>query len=150
MYLDKIYALQTGVSLKVSTKALQEFIANAISTRKFSELASIRSTTDLYAYLSVVVCAGAEELIKRRQRWINHKIKADLIAGQPVAFNSFCNLFWRNLDEDDPDGDEWQLLMASDQFYAQLTMLLHKLRIAERNLQQYSGAISAELYLGSA
>ena len=150
MYLDKIYALQTGVSLKVSTKALQEFITNAISTKKFSELARIRSTMDLYAYLSVVVCAGAEDLIKRRQRWINHKTKADLIAGQPVPFNTFCNLFWRNLDEDDPDGDEWQQLIASDEFYSQLTILLHKLRIAERNLQQYNGSAMLDFNLGSA
>lgn len=149
MYLDKIYALQTGVSLKVSTTALQEFIANAIRTKNFSELVSIRSTTDLYAHLSVVVCAGAEELIKRRQRWINHKIKADLIAGKPVPFNTFCNLFWRNLDEDDPDGDEWQQLIASDEFYSQLTILLHKLRIAERSLQQSNNAIP-DFYLGSA
>ena len=149
MYLDKIYVLQTGVSLKVSTMALQELIARAINTRKFPELQSIRSTTDLYAYLSVVVCAGAEDLIKRRQRWINHKTKADLIAGQPVPFNIFCNLFWRNLDEDDPDGDEWQQLIASDEFYSQLTILLHKLRIAERSLQQSSGAIP-DFYLGSA
>ena len=150
MYLDKIYVLQTGVSLKVSTMALQELIARAINTRKFPELQSIRSTTDLYAYLSVVVCAGAEDLIKRRQRWINHKTKADLIAGQPVPFNIFCNLFWRNLDEDDPDGDEWQQLIASDEFYSQLTILLHKLRIAERNLQQYNGSAMLDFNLSSA
>ena len=150
MYLDKIYVLQTGVSLKVSTMALQELIARAINTRKFPELQSIRSTTDLYAYLSVVVCAGAEDLIKRRQRWINHKTKADLIAGQPVPFNIFCNLFWRNLDEDDPDGDEWQQLIVSDEFYSQLTILLHKLRIAERNLQQYNGSAMLDFNLGSA
>jgi len=141
MYLDKIYVLQTGVSLKVSTHALQELIAHAINTQKIPELKSIHGIADLYAYLSVVVCAGAEDLIKRRQRWINHKIKADLIAGRPVPFNSFCNLFWRNLDEDDPDGDEWQQLIASDQFYTQMTILLNKLRIAERSLQQYKDAI---------
>lgn len=149
MYLDKIYVLQTGVSLKVSTISLQELIANAINTQKFPELKSIHSTSDLYAYLSVVVCAGAEDLIKRRQRWINHKIKADLIAGRPVPFNSFCNLFWRNLDEDDPDGDEWQQLIASDQFYSEMAILLNKLRIAERSLQQYKGAIP-DWSLGSA
>lgn len=149
MYLDKIYVLQTGVSLKVSTIALQELIANAINTQKFPELKSIHSTSDLYAYLSVVVCAGAEDLIKRRQRWINHKIKADLIAGRPIPFNSFCNLFWRNLDEDDPDGDEWQQLIASDQFYSEMAILLNKLRIAERSLQQYKGAIP-DWFLGSA
>ena len=136
MYFDKIYVLQTGVSLKVSTMALQELIARAINTRKFPELQSIRSTTDLYAYLSVVVCVGAEDLIKRRQRWINHKTKADLIAGQPVPFNTFCNLFWRNLDEDDPDGDEWQGLIASDQFHSQSIAFLNKLRMIERSLQQ--------------
>lgn len=149
MYLDKIYVLQTGVSLKVSTIALQELIANAINTQKFPELKSIHSTSDLYAYLSVVVCAGAEDLIKRRQRWINHKIKADLIAGRPIPFNSFCSLFWRNLDEDDPDGDEWQQLIASDQFYSEMAILLNKLRIAERSLQQYKGAIP-DWSLGSA
>ncbi len=149
MNLDKIYVLQTGVSLKISTIALQELIANAIGKQKFPELEEIRSTSDLYAYLSVVVCEGAEDLISRRQRWIDQKIKADLIAGRPIPFNSFCNLFWRNLDEDDPDGDEWQQLMASDQFYSQLTMLLNKLRIAERSLQQYKGAIP-DWYLGSA
>lgn len=149
MNLDKIYVLQTGVSLKISTIALQELIANAIGKQKFPELEEIRSTSDLYAYLSVVVCEGAEDLISRRQRWIDQKIKADLIAGRPVPFNNFCNLFWRNLDEDDPDGDEWQQLMASDQFYSQLTVLLNKLRIAERSLQQYKGSVP-DWYLGSA
>ena len=149
MNLDKIYVLQTGVSFKISTIALQELIANAIGKQKFPELEEIRSTSDLYAYLSVVVCEGAEDLISRRQRWIDQKIKADLIAGRPVPFNNFCNLFWRNLDEDDPDGDEWQQVMASDQFYSQLTVLLNKLRIAERSLQQYKGAVP-DWYLGSA
>ncbi len=149
MYLDKIYVLQTGVSLKISTAALQELIANAIRKQKFPELESIHSTSDLYVYLSVVVCDSAEDLIGRRQPWIDQKIKADLIAGRPVPFNSFCNLFWRNLDEDDPDGDEWQQMMASDQFYSELTVLLNKLRIAERSLQQYKGAVP-DWHLGSA
>ncbi len=141
MYLDKIYTLQTGVSLKISTIALQELIANAIDHCQLSELKSIRCTVDLYAYLSVVVYEGTEDLIARRHLWISPKIKTDLIARQPVSFSSFCNLFWRNLDEDDPDGDEWQQLIASDRFYSQLTVLLNKLRITERNLQQY-GKIS--------
>ena len=149
MYLDKIYVLQTGVSLKISTSALQELIANAIGKQKIPELESLHSLSDLCAYLSVVVSEGAEDLINRRQRWIDQKIKADLIAGRPVPFNNFCNLFWRNLDEDDPDGDEWQQLLASDQFYSQLTMLLNKLRIAERSLQQYKGEVP-DWYLGSA
>ncbi|MDO9470561.1 MAG: hypothetical protein Q7J23_07555 [Nitrosomonas sp.] len=149
MDLDKIYVLQTGVSLKISTIALQELIANAISKQKFPELEKIRSTSDLYAYLSVIVCEGAEDLISRRQRWIDQKIKADLIAGHPVSFRSFCNLFWRNLDEDDPDGDEWQKMIASDQFYFQLTILLNKLRIAERSLQNSKGVLP-EFSLSSA
>jgi len=149
MYLDKIYTLQTGVSLKISTIALQELIANAMSRQELPELESIRCTTDLYTYLSVVVYEGAEELIRRRHRWLNNKIKADLIAGQPVSFTSFCNLFWRNLDEDDPDGDEWQQLIADDRFHSQLTVLLNKLRTAERRLQQYKAAIP-DLYLESA
>lgn len=53
----------------------------------------------------------------------------------------FLHLFWRNLDEDDPDGGEWQQLIASDQFYTQMTILLNKLRIAERSLQQSKRAI---------
>ena len=149
MDLDKIYVLQTGVSLKISTIALQELITNAISKQKFPELEKIRSTSDLYAYLSVVVCEGAEDLISRRQRWIDQKIKTDLIAGHPVSFRSFCNLFWRNLDEDDPDGDEWQKMIASDQFYFQLTILLNKLRIAERSLQNSKGVLP-EFSLSSA
>ncbi|MDP3282365.1 MAG: hypothetical protein Q8M57_15215 [Nitrosomonas sp.] len=149
MDLDKIYVLQTGVSLKISTIALQELIANAISKQKFPELEKIRSTSDLYAYLSVIVCEGAEDLISRRQRWIDQKIKTDLIAGHPVSFRSFCNLFWRNLDEDDPDGDEWQKMIASDQFYFQLTILLNKLRIAERSLQNSKGVLP-EFSLSSA
>ncbi|WP_292916517.1 hypothetical protein [Nitrosomonas sp.] len=134
------------MSLKVSTIALQKLIASAIHKRKFPEL---RCTTDLYDYLSVVVCGGAEGLIERRQRWIDQPIKAELLAGQPVSFRSFCNLFWRNLDEDDPDGDEWQKMIASDQFYFQLTILLNKLRIAERSLKNPKSVLS-ELSLGSA
>ena len=136
MYLDKIYTLQTGVSLKISTLALQELIANAMSRQELPELESIHCTADLYTYLSVAVHEGAEDLIKRRCRWVNNEIKADLIAGRPVSFSGFCNLFWRNLDEDDPDGDEWHRLIASDRFHSQLVVLLNKLRIAKRNLQQ--------------
>lgn len=137
MYLDKIYTLQTGVSLKISTIALQELIANAINRQELPELESIRSITDLHAYLSVVVHEGAEDLIKRRRCWASNEIKTDLIAGRSVSFEDFCGIFWRNLDEDDPDGDEWHRLIASDRFYSQLTILLHKLRAAERRLHQY-------------
>lgn len=142
MSLDKIYVLQTGVSLKVSTIALQELIANAAGTQKISELENIRSTTDLYHHLSVVVDKGAEGLIKRRQPWVDRQIKSDLIAGQPIPFNSFCRLFWRNLDEEDQDGDEWLKLMASDQFYTQMTILLNKVRAIARSLQHKEEMIS--------
>jgi hypothetical protein len=78
----------------------------------------------------------AEALIDRRQRWVNNKMKKDLISKRPVLFSSFCHLFWRNLDEDDPDGDEWQGLIASDQFHSQSIAFLNKLRMIERSLQQ--------------
>ncbi len=142
MYLDKIHTLQTGVSFKISTTALQEMIASAINQRKLSELENIHALADLYVYLSVIVYEGAEDLVKRRQQWVNQKTKAALIAQKPVPFSNFCNLFWRNLDEADPDGDEWQQLLASEQFHTQLTMLLNKIRITERNLQQYKQALS--------
>lgn len=150
MYLDKIYTLQTNVSLKISTIGLQKLIAKAIDRDELSELKNIRCTADLYIYLSVIVYEGTEGLIKRRHRWTDPEIEADLIARKPVSFSSFCNLFWRNLDEDDPDGDEWQQLIASDRFYSQLTALLHKLRITERNLQQYHARAVSDLNLESA
>lgn len=137
MCLDKIHTLRTGVSLEISTTVLHELIAKAINRHELSELAAIHSPADLHEYLSVIVYSGAEELVQRRQRWINQKLKQDLIAQRPIQFNRFSNLFWRNLDEDDPDGDEWQQLIASDEFQIQLTMLLNKLRITERNLLQY-------------
>ena len=137
MDIDKIYTLQTGVSLKISTIALQDLIANAINRQESHELGIINKITDLHAYLSVVVHEGAEDLMNRRHCWTSNKIKADLIAGQSVSFKDFCSIFWRNLDEDDPDGDEWHRLIASDRFYSQLTILLHKIRAAERRLHQY-------------
>lgn len=147
MNLDKIHVLRTGVSLKVSTAALQELITKIVGAQS-GELDSIRSTADLYAYLSIVVYDGAEELIGRRQRWIDQKTKADLIAGQPIPFHSFNSLFWRNLDEDDPDGDEWQQLLASDEFYSQLTVLLNKVRAIARSLQHQNESL-LQLPLGA-
>ena len=149
MYLDKIYTLQTGVSLEISTIVLQDLFENAINGQEFHELESILSTADLHTYLSVVVHAGAEDLMKRRHCWASKKIKTDLIAGQSVSFKDFCSIFWRNLDEDDPDGDEFYRLIASDIFYSQLTVLLHKLRVAERRLHQYNEE-TPELNLGPA
>lgn len=145
MYLDKIYTLQTGTKFKIATSTLQELIANAITRQEFSELEKIRCITDLYAYLSVIVYEGAEDLVKRRQRWTSKKMKANLIAGRSVLFREFGHLFWRNIDEDDPDGDEWHRLIASDCFYSELTGWLHKLRIAEQNICQSNKAMP-ELY----
>lgn len=141
MCLDKIYTLQTGVSLEISTAILQRLTANAINQQQLSELENIRCIADLYIYLSVIIYEGAEDLIKRRHRWINHKLKKAIMTKQPIPFNTFCKLFWRNLDEDDPDGDEWQQFIASDQFYSQSTALLNKLHITERNLQQYKNIL---------
>jgi hypothetical protein len=135
MYLDKMHIMQTGVILEISTINLRNLIANAMNKQQAPELTKIHSTTDLYTYLAVIVHEGSESLIRRRHRWAN-KIKADLLAGQPVSYNEFCNLFWRSLDEDDPDGDEWYRLTADDRFHMQMTSLLNKLHFAERLLRQ--------------
>jgi len=138
MDLDKIFTLKTGVTFKISTDRLHTLIAHAIQHRQLSSLADIRGITDLYPHLSVVVYEGSEDLIKRRQRWLSQPMKKALITEQSIPFDYFCKLFWRNLDEEDPDGDEWQQLIATDHFYFQLTTLLNRVRITERNLQQAS------------
>ncbi|UJP05683.1 MAG: hypothetical protein LZF61_01525 [Nitrosomonas sp.] len=148
MYLDKIYILKTGASLKISTDALQDLIANAIALQKTSVLESLLSTSDLYHYLTVVVIDGAEELIERRKQWIDPQTKAHLMEGRPVSFDRFCNLFWRTLDEVDPDGDEWHQLIASDQFYDHMTILLNKIRAIVRDLQRQREA-APHLSLGA-
>jgi len=103
--------------------------------QRIAELAKIRCPADLHPYLSVVVHTGAGGLVKRRQVWAG-KIKADLLAGNPVSYRSFSDLFWRDLDEEDPDGDEWYRLIAGERFRCQLTGLLDMLRLAERRLNQ--------------
>jgi len=133
MALDKIYSLKTGVSLKVSTDALQELIIRNRNEKVLPKLEKIRCTADLYDFLTVIVLTGAEGLISRRQQWISKKNKANLISAQPVPFQDFCLFFWRNLDETDPDGDEWNRIIAADSFNQQLSTLLHKLRAAARN-----------------
>lgn len=136
MTLDKIYSLQTGVTLKVSTEKLKRLIARDNNGQVLPAFEKIRSTADLHCYLTVTVHRGAEELIKRRQPWINPKNKADLIAARPIPFLDFCGFFWRNLDETDPDGDEWHRLIAADSFNLQLSALLNKLRIAAKRRNQ--------------
>ena len=134
MSLDKIYTLQTGTSLKISTMALQELIANVKNGREFTKIGQIRCVTDLYDYLSVIVYKGAIGLIKRRQKWLTQKNKADLVAARPIPFREFSNFFWRNLDENDPDGDEWIQLIADEGFYVQLRAVLDGLRATEREI----------------
>ena len=148
MTLDKIYTFQTGVSLKVSTEALQQLIARSSDGQILREFEKIRCTADLYDFLTVTVLHGAEDLIKRRQQWISKKNKADLIATRPVPFQDFCHFFWRNLDETDPDGDEWNRALAADSFNLQLSVLLNKLRIAARTKDQNMSVI-ADLNFGS-
>lgn len=135
MYLDKIHQFQTGVTLEISSVALRTLIADAISGDRAFELERIRRPGDLHAYLSVTVHHGASGLIGRRRPWAG-KIKADLAAGKPVSYSSFSNLFWRDLDEADRDGDEWYRLVASVGFEAELIGLLDKVRSAQRILRQ--------------
>lgn len=130
MALDKIYTLQTGVSLKVSTDNLQDLIIRDNNGKVLPSLEKVRCTSDLYDFLTVIVLKGADGLITRRQQWISKKNRANLIAAQPVPFQDFCLFFWRNLDETDPDGDEWNRIIATDSFNQQLSTLLHKLRAA--------------------
>ncbi|MCX7185293.1 MAG: hypothetical protein NTW90_08730 [Nitrosospira sp.] len=135
MYLDKIYLFRTGVSLEISIAALHKLLEGAMAGRRIDELAKIHCPADLHPYLSVVVHTGAEGLVKRRQAWAG-RIKADLLAGKPVSYRSFSDLFWRDLDEQDPDGDEWYRLIGGERFHCQLTDLLDMLRSAERRLNQ--------------
>ena len=139
MYLDKMHQFQTGVILEISSTALRSLIADATVGGRAFELEQIRRPEDLHAYLSVTVHEGAEGLIKRRHPWAG-KIRADLLARKPVSYGSFASLFWRNLDEADPDGDEWFRLVASKGFDAELTGLLDKVRSAQRILRQSTDA----------
>ena len=142
MYLDKIHQFQTGVILEISSAALRTLIADATAEDRASALEQIRRPGDLHAFLSVTVHKGAEGLIERRRLWAG-KIKADLVARKPVSYGSFGNLFWRDLDEEDPDGDEWYRLVASEGFDAELTSLLDKVRTAQRILRQSTNALAS-------
>jgi len=139
MYLDKMHQFQTGVTLEISSADLRALIADATAGERAFELEQIRRPGDLHTYLSVKVHEGVEGLIKRRRPWAG-KIRTDLLAGKPVSYGSFGNLFWRNLDEEDPDGDEWYRLVASKGFDAELTGLLDKVRSAQRILRQRTDA----------
>lgn len=115
--------------------ALRDLIRHVTIGQRIPELAEICCTMDLYDYLSVIVHKGAEGLIRRRYAWAD-EIKDSLLMRQPVTYRKFDNLFWRNLDEEDPDGDEWYRLTCGEEFRLQLNCLLDILRSVKRRLQQ--------------
>lgn len=135
MYLDKIHACQTGISLEISTSAIQALIEDAAAGERLFELVQIRRPEDICAHLLVTVYQGAEGLLERRRRWAD-KVKDDILAMKPVSYESFSNLFWRDIDEEDPDGDEWYRLIASEGFAAEVIALLDKVRAAQRTLRR--------------
>jgi hypothetical protein len=135
MYLDKIHAFQTGVSLEISTSAIQALIADATEGERLHELAQIKRPEDIYPYLSVTVRRGADGLMQRRSRWAR-EIRKDILAGKAVSYERFTKLFWRDIDEADPDGDEWHLHFASAGFASEITHLLDGVRSAQRALRR--------------
>lgn len=135
MYLDKIHSFQTGVSIEVSTSAIHALIEDATEGERFFKLVQIKRPEDLYAYLAVTVHRGADALIKRRSRWAR-EIRKDVLAGQAVSYESFSKLFWRDIDEEDPDGDEWHRHFAGAGFASEIALLLDKVRAAQRALRR--------------
>lgn len=135
MYLDKTYSLQTGVTLEISTISLRKLIEDVIAGERTTELSEIRSPADLCLYLSVIVHENAHDFV-HRCGGSGQKIEQDLLSGQPVPYKNFNNLFWRDLDEADPDGDEWYRLTTGEQFQLQLINLLDKLHFIRRNIDQ--------------
>lgn len=135
MYLDKIHSFQTGVSLEISTAAIRALIADATERERFFELVQIKAPEDIYPYLTITVHHGADGLMKRRSRWAR-EIGNDILAGKAVPYEQFTRLFWRDIDEEDPDGDEWHRHFASTGFSDEITALLDKIRSAQRALHQ--------------
>ncbi|MDP3686245.1 MAG: hypothetical protein Q8R64_01530 [Sulfurimicrobium sp.] len=134
MYLDKIHSFQTGVSLEISTAAIRALIEDATERERFFELVQIKRPEDIYAHLTVTVHQGADGLMKRRSRWAR-EIRNDILAGKAVPYERFTKLFWRDIDEEDPDGDEWHCHFASAGFAEEITGLLDKIRSAQRALR---------------
>ncbi|PWB55873.1 MAG: hypothetical protein C3F18_05470 [Nitrosomonadales bacterium] len=135
MYLDRIHTFQTGVSLEISTAAIQALIADATEGDRFPELVQIKRPEDIFPYLTVTVHRGADALMQRRSRWAR-EIRNDVLAGKAVSYGRFTKLFWRDIDEEDPDGDEWHRHFASTFFAGEITSLLDKVRSAQRALQR--------------
>lgn len=134
MYLDKIHSFKTGIQIEISTAPIRALMADAMEGERFREFAQIKQPEDIHPYLAVTVHHDADALLKRRSRWARD-IRNELLAGQPVAFDRFARLFWRDIDEEDPDGDEWHRLFACAEFSAELLALLDKFRIAQRTLR---------------
>ncbi|MDP2782981.1 MAG: hypothetical protein Q8O38_00105 [Sulfurimicrobium sp.] len=135
MYLDKIHSFQTGISLEISTSAIQALIADATEGERLLELVRIKQPEDIYPFLTVTIHRGADALMKRRSRWAR-EIRNDILAGKAVPYERFTTLFWRDIDEEDPDGDEWHLHFAGAGFAGEITGLLDKVRSAQRVLQR--------------
>jgi hypothetical protein len=135
MYLDRVCTFHTGVSLEVSTASIQAMIENATEREHFFELVQIKRPEDLYPHLSVIVLHGADELMARRSRWAR-EIRQDVLAGTPVSYERFRKLFWRDIDEVDPDGDEWHRYFGGEDFADEIAGLLDKVRAAQRALQR--------------
>lgn len=135
MYLDKIHSFRTGVSLEVSSSAIHDLIADATERERFLELVQIQRPEDIFPYLAVTVHLGADALVKRRGRWAR-EIRNDVLAGKPVPYERFTRLFWRDIDEEDPDGDEWHRHFASAGFAGEILGLLDKVRAAQRALRR--------------
>jgi hypothetical protein len=135
MYLDKILSFQTGVSLEISTSAIQALIADATEGERLHELVQIKRPEDLFSYLTVTVRQGADALMKRRSRWAR-EIRKDILAGKAVSYERFAKLFWRDIDEEDPDGDEWHFYFASAGFAGEIIGLLDRVRSAQRALKR--------------
>lgn len=135
MHLDKIHAFQTGVSVEISTAAVHALIEDAAEGTRLAELARMQRLEDLYPYLTVTVRRGAPALMQRRSRWADG-VRHEILAGKPVSYERFSKLFWRDIDEEDPDGDEWHRDIAGVAFASELVALLDKVRSAQRALRR--------------
>lgn len=140
MYLDRVHEFHTGVSLEVSTSAIRAMIAGATESECFFELVRIRRPEDLYPHLTVTVHQGADALMARRSRWAR-EVRKDILAGRAVSFERFGKLFWRDIDEEDPDGDEWHRHFGGEDFAEEMGGLLDKVRAVQRGLRRSSDVL---------
>ena len=141
MYLDKTHVFATGVAIEISTSAIRTLIEDASSGRRFAEIARIRGPEDICAHLSVIVHKGARGLVGRRRRW-SGAIGKEVVAGKPVPYAAFAELFWRDIDEEDPDGDEWFRLIGGNLFAAEIMASLDKVRTVQRTLRRSTDIVT--------